>query len=505
MILMLSTLLFSVFVNCGGEKMLMSEDNISSNRVLGNFKVAENTTGHLSSIQHEEEIVPNYLQSGFHDFESSDQGLTYNYEASKTKPKLYKKFRSQNLGKQSEHQSYKSGFLLSTPDDKLAHGIGHKTTVPVKMHSESLKNKYTRQEDRLSHGVRYMMAKTSNTYPENHDLSVADVRLIRGGIKHRIAKPLHLENGYIDKIENRDASAVDFRLVHDIKGRKTKPLKPYLGKSKNPDASASEVGLIHGIESKIVLPPHIHSYEQENEYPVLEDRLPVADASTEDDQPQLQTKNLPKAEKGRKPRAIRGYQDNIPEFFLHKGSNRRTGLGYRPQNDFYSMMSAMKDIDRQDQFTDYDLHDNDFTPFSSLLLNPLPILAASFLPLSMIFAAVIPVMIRNRFSNANGNVPLVTTTATGNSGKNGEIGKNIPFLAATAEAIGKISPRNHENGCFTKALCKMVDSDKYATFYTQNVFSELQKYVDGNLLDPFGLKTVLEYLKDGKCEEIKCD
>lgn len=487
MILMLSTLFFTVFVNCGAEKITI-EDNISSNRLFENFKETENATK-VPSMQLEEEMVPNYFQSDFHDFVSADQGLTYNYEASKNKPKFYKKYRSQNSRNQSEQQSHKPDPLYSTRGGKLVRG--DKTAVPVKMYNGSSKNKYSRKEDRLPHDIGYIMAKASNTYPENDELSAANARSINGK-KHKSAKPL---GTHLKKFDNHGASAVDIRLVHDIKDRKTKKPKTYRENYSNLGVSLAEVGLIHDTEHKIV-PLNM----QTNEYPATEDRLPVTDASIEEDQ----TENFPKTEKGRKPRAVRDFT-NIPGFLLHKGSNRRIGMGYRPQSDFHTMMSTMKDVDRQDHFGEYDVHDNDFSSISSLLLNPLPILAASFLPLSMMFAAVIPVIIRNRFSNVNGNVPLVTTTATGNSGKNGENGKNMSFLAATAEAIGKISPRNHENGCVTKALCKMVNSDKYATFYTQNVFSELQKYVDGNLLDPFGLKTVLKYLEDGKCEEIKCN
>ena len=455
MILMLSTLLFAAVLNCGcyEEERLMAEGNTSPDKALETSEEKEDAVK-ISSNQREEDVLPHYLQSDFHDYITSNQGPTYNYEASKKKPKDSKKFQPLNLHKQRQHQT---DSVLSTSPDKLVYGIKHKITPPGQMYAENSKSDYSKLRKSFD---GHRTVKQSNANPEdsgNHDNPVNNVSFIHG-IKNGTAKPVNTPLG---NFKNHIS-------MHDVIMKTTK--------------------------DKIVQASHIHPDNHENEYPVPEDRLPLVDVSVDEDQTQFLINSFPKSEKGRKPRAVA----NFPGYFLHKTPNKRNGMW--PQSDLYTMMSTMKDIDRQDNYMNYDLYDKDFSPF---LLNPLPILAASILPLSMIFAAVVPAMIRNRLSNANGNVDLVTTTATGNRGKNSNV-KNMPLRTESTEAVGKISPRSQENECITKAFCKMINSDKHATFYTQNIFSEIQKYVDGYWLDPFGMRTVLEFLKDGRCDEIKC-
>lgn len=226
-------------------------------------------------------------------------------------------------------------------------------------------------------------------------------------------------------------------------------------------------------------------------YPIPEDRLPSVDIITVNEELPFRDSNLSETKtKSRSARFVKNFADKakIPPW------NRGSGMAYAPQQDLYMYSPSMKDVaDRHDYFVDHDTFDKDVP---SVLHESLPILLAAFLPLSMMVAAVVPIMIKHKLSGG-GDIPLITTTATGNRTLTES---NLQLLAS----IGKFSPRNLDEDCITRVFCKMVNADELATLALRETISELSTYLDDDFMDTFGLRTVVEILKDGKCEKIKC-
>ncbi|GFQ82212.1 uncharacterized protein TNCT_328571 [Trichonephila clavata] len=141
---------------------------------------------------------------------------------------------------------------------------------------------------------------------------------------------------------------------------------------------------------------------------------------------------------------------------------------------------------------------------AKLKSEPIVVLLAAVVPLSLLLAAVLPSLIKTIMAGSM-TTPPATTTATGNEGRKHR-GDDPSYIASVLKAIENVSILNgQEDLCLQKVVCQVVkgiEGTKYRSVQ-ENVF-EMLPLVPEVWLEKFGLKEVKEVLKNGSCESVKC-
>lgn len=141
---------------------------------------------------------------------------------------------------------------------------------------------------------------------------------------------------------------------------------------------------------------------------------------------------------------------------------------------------------------------------SKIFQDPLTLVIAALVPLSILLAAVLPTLMNMMM---NGGLPTVTTTATGNTaaGRNLE---GIEFLSPVFQTISTFGARSFENpDCMQRIFCQVTkgpamngtDSRSF-----QKALYSASKFIDSHWLETLGVKTLFDSMKDGDCTKIPC-
>lgn len=167
-----------------------------------------------------------------------------------------------------------------------------------------------------------------------------------------------------------------------------------------------------------------------------------------------------------------------------------------PSSDISSMISAIKGEDEPTGL------------LAKLKAEPIALVLAVVLPLSVLLAGVLPSLM-NFFMNGNSGVPTITTSATGDGSGNG--GKrrrsdNPSFVASVLDAVESLGSRSSTNSsCIQKTICEASKSINGTEFkrIQRNVFDALPS-VDESWLQILGLKEFKHAMNTGNCEIIQC-
>lgn len=156
-----------------------------------------------------------------------------------------------------------------------------------------------------------------------------------------------------------------------------------------------------------------------------------------------------------------------------------------------ALKNAMADIKSEQKPTGF---------LAKLGSDPALLLIAASIPISLLLAAVLPAVM-NMLMNGN-NVPTITTTATGNKGRNGQQVDIMPYLTPFMEAIGTFGVKSISNpDCMQRIFCQVAHENVPAI---RSVAGIARFVASGNFLEDYGIKDLVDSIGNGKCENIPC-
>ncbi|GFS41606.1 uncharacterized protein NPIL_455511 [Nephila pilipes] len=156
----------------------------------------------------------------------------------------------------------------------------------------------------------------------------------------------------------------------------------------------------------------------------------------------------------------------------------------------FDVMSMM--VDRMD-------HPSRDIEMTSLWKSQVPaMIAAGLIPLSVMLFAVLPIVIKNQYP-LKASKPQVTTTVTNSKTMN----NSTEFLAPILDAMETITPRNENSNCVFRTFCEIMKRDQ-DTWPLQGTIKQMTSFLDDSLQDSFGLRVLINALKDGRCEDVAC-
>lgn len=137
--------------------------------------------------------------------------------------------------------------------------------------------------------------------------------------------------------------------------------------------------------------------------------------------------------------------------------------------------------------------------------DPVLFIVAAAIPLSLLLSAVLPVFM-NSFAQT-GNVPTITTTATGPTKSRSNDLDIMPYLTPVMEAIGTFGIRSISNpDCMQRIFCEVAQEkvDFNELKYVKKA-ANVAKYLSvGTWLENLGVKDIVDSLSSGRCENIPC-
>lgn len=138
---------------------------------------------------------------------------------------------------------------------------------------------------------------------------------------------------------------------------------------------------------------------------------------------------------------------------------------------------------------------------SRLAQDPAMLLVAIILPFSILLAAVLPTLVNMMM---NGGLPTITTTASGNNGRNLD---GAEFLKPVIQTITTLGARSFDDPeCMQKIFCQVTRGTPNGTESRsfQKALYSASRLIDSYWLESFGVKTLFDSMKDGDCNKIPC-
>lgn len=175
---------------------------------------------------------------------------------------------------------------------------------------------------------------------------------------------------------------------------------------------------------------------------------------------------------------------------------------YSPDyRDMMMMMQAMKKMD--------DGGDSKQSFLSKIIDNPTTLVMATFIPLSLLLAASLPLIINVMMNGIT--IPAVfQTTTAGAKAKRGQ-DEDPDLLRTLLESLADFSSRYLDGPeCFEKVFCEMskensTDSNNVpGAKYLRQAANAATVIVNEDLLNSYGVKSFIDAVKSGKCEDIVC-
>ncbi|GFX49310.1 uncharacterized protein TNCV_3334281 [Trichonephila clavipes] len=155
------------------------------------------------------------------------------------------------------------------------------------------------------------------------------------------------------------------------------------------------------------------------------------------------------------------------------------------------MMAAIKNVSNATQPEETGL-------FSKLIIDP-KIAAAAFVPLSIVAAAIVPVLMN--YMMGNSAPPTISTTANNRGSRNFDVTKNLEEIL---ENIAKFSRAMVNDECIQKTICRVVigEGDAPNSEYVKKIASAISQLVEDDWSDNIGIKGIVNGVKKGKCSNV---
>ncbi|GFS77340.1 uncharacterized protein NPIL_166201 [Nephila pilipes] len=186
-------------------------------------------------------------------------------------------------------------------------------------------------------------------------------------------------------------------------------------------------------------------------------------------------------------------------------SSDNTDFSYPKYNPDYSdmimMMQAMKKMDPN----------SGSKPglITRILDNPTTLVMATFIPLSLLLAASLPVIVNVMMNGIT--IPAFVSTASGAKTRGLGAESSPELLRSILESLADFNTRYLDsNECFQKIFCEMTRENTTnvtnvpGAKYLKQAVNVVNFVVNDDLLNSYGVKFLVDSIKSGKCDEIVC-
>lgn len=165
--------------------------------------------------------------------------------------------------------------------------------------------------------------------------------------------------------------------------------------------------------------------------------------------------------------------------------------------DIASMMLALNNMDSSKKPDDGGI-------LSKLVSDPKSAAVAALIPLSIVAAAVVPVLMNYMMTGAGGaNGPqTITTTATDNkNGRSLDAFNNFDFLL---EGIANFARSMDDDECIQKTVCRVASGDQNVSVpdYVRKAATKVISFVNDDMANSFGVQSIVEGVKKGSCDSV---
>ncbi|KAF8763873.1 hypothetical protein HNY73_022008 [Argiope bruennichi] len=175
---------------------------------------------------------------------------------------------------------------------------------------------------------------------------------------------------------------------------------------------------------------------------------------------------------------------------------------YSPDySDMIMMMQAMKKMDSNTGAKPGLL--------TRILDNPTTLVMATFIPISLLLAAAIPVIVNVMMNGVT--IPALFTTV-GTKSRGISIENSTDLLRPILESLADFNNRYLDSDdCFQKIFCKMTKENTTTTTnvpgakYLKQAVNAATFIVNDDLLNNYGIKNLVDSVKSGRCEDIQCE
>ncbi|GFR15604.1 uncharacterized protein TNCT_238181 [Trichonephila clavata] len=181
---------------------------------------------------------------------------------------------------------------------------------------------------------------------------------------------------------------------------------------------------------------------------------------------------------------------SFPSFADNKGSPFPAPSWLNP-DQMLQMMAAIKNTE--------DISKPEETGLFSKLITDPKIAAAAFIPLSIVAAAVVPVLMNYMMGNTA--TPTVSTTANNRESRSLDVSKNLEELVIS---MLRFSRAMENDECLQMTICKVVSDDASATKseYARKVASAIVHLFKDDRLDDVEIKQIVDAARRGKCADV---
>nr|XP_021001025.1 uncharacterized protein LOC110282264 isoform X2 [Parasteatoda tepidariorum] len=172
---------------------------------------------------------------------------------------------------------------------------------------------------------------------------------------------------------------------------------------------------------------------------------------------------------------------------------------YNPDyTKMYMMMQAMKKMDSGSSKPGV---------LTRILDNPTTLVMATFIPISLIIAASLP-LIMNVMMNGI-TIPALIPSPNGARTRGFISGNTTDILGSVLESFVDFSARYVDSpDCLQRIICNMaVKNDENAvpgSKYLKRATKIASLIVNDDILNTFGVKNLVHSIKKGTCDEVKC-
>ncbi|KAG8201935.1 hypothetical protein JTE90_027411 [Oedothorax gibbosus] len=168
--------------------------------------------------------------------------------------------------------------------------------------------------------------------------------------------------------------------------------------------------------------------------------------------------------------------------------------------DAMSMMLALNSMDSSKKPDDGGI-------LSKLVSDPKSAAVAAIIPLSIVAAAVVPVLMNYMMTGVqtNNGPQTITTTATDNkNGRSLDAFNNFDFLL---EGIANFARSMDEDECIQKTVCRVASGDDNVLVpdYVRKAATKVISFVNDDMANSFGVQSVVEGVKKGNCNNVCYD
>ncbi|GBM01590.1 hypothetical protein AVEN_60011-1 [Araneus ventricosus] len=137
---------------------------------------------------------------------------------------------------------------------------------------------------------------------------------------------------------------------------------------------------------------------------------------------------------------------------------------------------------------------------SKLISDPKAAAAAAIIPLSIVAAAVVPVLMNYMMTGAN-QPQVISTTANNKEARSLDASNNFEMIM---ENISRFARAMDNDECVQKTICRIVrgDADVPVSDYMKKAASSLARMVKDDWMNNYGVKNLVDGIKQGNCNNV---